>query len=331
VNFVNVKITDICLTGGTQSRAEIDRDVVQEYAEDIERGSTFPPIVIFYDGGTYWLADGFHRYEAVAATGRDEILADVRQGTQRDAILHSVGANSAHGLRRNSGDKRRAVLTLLQDDEWGKWSDREIARRCGVSRMTVARVKEGIVTVTSDSERAYVTKHGTPAIMNVAAINRDRGKADADELPVHRAAPVVADMGHRDPGLEPGRIEASPQPSPAPEGDEARERRRLSTLTREALEDELMELRAAVEKLKQELRATKGKLEAAELALAEATQSDLGRVVGNLQRERDTLSGRLHEMMRELKRMERRTRALEAERDQARADRENELILMDGT
>jgi len=34
-----------------------------------------------------------------------------------DAVFNSVGANAEHGLRRTNADKRRAVLTLLNDDE----------------------------------------------------------------------------------------------------------------------------------------------------------------------------------------------------------------------
>ena len=25
-------------------------------------GAEFPPLIVFFDGATYWLADGFHRY-----------------------------------------------------------------------------------------------------------------------------------------------------------------------------------------------------------------------------------------------------------------------------
>jgi len=66
----------------------------------------------------------------------------VRQGGLRDAILHSAGANTAHGLRHPNADKRRAVLMLRQDDEWAAWSDREIARRCAVSTDTVGRYRK---------------------------------------------------------------------------------------------------------------------------------------------------------------------------------------------
>ncbi len=64
-----------------------------------------------------------------------------RQGTQRDAVLFSVGANGAHGQRRTNEDKRRAVLCLLNDGEWSHWSNSEIARRCGVNHKTVESLR----------------------------------------------------------------------------------------------------------------------------------------------------------------------------------------------
>lgn len=59
----------------------------------------------------------------------------------RDAILFSVGVNSSHGLRRTNADKRRSVMRLLDDAEWSTWSDREIARRCGVSQPFVGNLR----------------------------------------------------------------------------------------------------------------------------------------------------------------------------------------------
>ena len=79
----------------------------------------------------------------------------MRQGTLRDAILFSVSANASHGLRRTNEDKRRAVLTLLNDPTWVQWSDREIARHCRVGADLVGKMRPQVVTVVSDSEPAY--------------------------------------------------------------------------------------------------------------------------------------------------------------------------------
>lgn len=173
-------LTLIKVDGGTQSRAVLNQTVVDEYADALAEGVSFPPVVVFYDGQAHWLADGFHRFRAHEKLGLAEIAADVRQGTRRDAILFSVGANETHGLRRTNEDKRRAVLTLLNDAEWAKWSDREIARRCNVSDKTVGALRP--VTAEIRSERTYTTKHGTTATMNTAAIGKVAPNQAEDQM-----------------------------------------------------------------------------------------------------------------------------------------------------
>jgi len=138
---VTLALTKVTIDGGTQSRVALNEDVVSEYADAIRRGATLPPVVVFHDGGTYWLADGFHRFHAHRAARAEDIDADVFTGTKRDAVLHSVGANANHGLRRSNDDKRRAVQTLLDDAEWAQWSDRQIAEACGVAHSFVAAVR----------------------------------------------------------------------------------------------------------------------------------------------------------------------------------------------
>lgn len=131
----------IRLDGGTQTRAALSQQTVDEYAEAIAGGAVFPPVVVFFDGTTYVLADGFHRVAAAKVAGLVEFAADVRQGDARAARLHAAGANLEHGLRRSNADKRAAVMVLLTDAEWSTWSDREIARRCGVSQPFVGKVR----------------------------------------------------------------------------------------------------------------------------------------------------------------------------------------------
>ena len=137
-----IKLSEIHIDGGTQPRSEIDEQIVSEYAEEMREGDEFPPVTVFQDGLKYWLADGFHRYHASNRLGFLEIEAEVHSGTKRDAILYSASANAKHGLRRTNADKRKAVLTLLNDEEWSQWSDREIARRCEVSPKTVSKYRD---------------------------------------------------------------------------------------------------------------------------------------------------------------------------------------------
>ncbi len=127
-------LKEIRLNGGTQMRDAISQDTVQDYAEVLDE---LPPVVVFDDGKQCWLADGFHRVKAAQFARRETIQCEVHKGTRREAVLYAVGANASHGLRRSNGDKRKAIMVLLSDKEWSRWSNREIARQCQVSRAFV--------------------------------------------------------------------------------------------------------------------------------------------------------------------------------------------------
>src|SRR5262245_12256061 len=104
-------------------------------------GAPFPPIFVFYDGATFWLADGYHRVEAKRKIGHDTVVAEIREGSSRDATLYGAGSNAVHGLRRTQADKRRAVERLLKDPEWARWSDRKIADIAKVDHKTVGTIR----------------------------------------------------------------------------------------------------------------------------------------------------------------------------------------------
>jgi hypothetical protein len=137
------------LDGGTQPREKIDDELVAEYAVNMKTGAAFPETTVFYDGSDYWVADGFHRTLAAINGGLKMIDVDVWQGDVRDAILYSCGSNATHGLKRSNEDKRRAVLTLLNDEEWGQWSNERISKRCCVDPQTVANYRSELISRTS--------------------------------------------------------------------------------------------------------------------------------------------------------------------------------------
>jgi hypothetical protein len=144
-----LEISKIRTDGGTQMRAELDEATVAEYSELFAAGVELEAIEVYFDGMAYWLADGFQRVAAALDAGLDKILANITTGTKRDAILHACGANALHGLKRTNADKRRAVETLLNDEEWVKWSDRKIADAAAVSDPFVASIRAQLLTVSS--------------------------------------------------------------------------------------------------------------------------------------------------------------------------------------
>jgi hypothetical protein len=206
--------------GGTQPRAELNYDVIQDYAQQMLEGVVFPDVVLFYDGTDHWLADGFHRYHAARQICRENINAEIRQGTRRDAVLYSVGANSTHGLRRTNADKRRAVETLLRDEVWGKWSDNQIAKQCGVNQSTVSRIRqENPSYALHKIEPRYAERNGTVYTVNTANI----GLAKQEQ----QTSLTLAEMQALEPQPGPlyGTVYQTPTPvytSPAPEQLQAR-------------------------------------------------------------------------------------------------------------
>ena len=137
----HIQLNQISDDPATQPREKLDDATVERYADAMAAGQQLPPITVYHDGETYWLADGWHRREAARRLMRASIEAEVRRGTRRDAILFAAGANETHGLPRSNEDKRRAVLMLLHDEEWSKWSDHEIARACKVSQPFVSKLR----------------------------------------------------------------------------------------------------------------------------------------------------------------------------------------------
>ena len=136
----HLKLSSIRLDGKTQSRAALDPPTVERYAAAMLDGATFPPVCVFQDGPNLWLADGFHRVAAAGRADLQELAAEVRPGTVRDARLHGLGANK-HGLHMTTLDKRAAVAAILADPEWCTWSDKKIATHVDVSRPFVAKMR----------------------------------------------------------------------------------------------------------------------------------------------------------------------------------------------
>lgn len=111
----------IALDADLQPRAQIHNDVLDDYGQLLVDGVRFPPIVVFFDRVTNWLADGYHRWHAHKALGLPRIAADVRQGSKREALLHSLSANAEHGRQRGSADFRKAYDIAVRNELCAPW------------------------------------------------------------------------------------------------------------------------------------------------------------------------------------------------------------------
>jgi hypothetical protein len=156
--------------GGTQPRVIMNSLVILEYAEAMSDGAAFPPVVAFFDGADYWLADGFHRLNAARQAQLETINADVRQGTREDAEWYSFAANKDNGLHRSNEDKQNAIKRALQHPKGVELSDREIARHVGVDHKTVVTCRVNLSGEIPQIDARVVVRNGSSYVMNTAPI-----------------------------------------------------------------------------------------------------------------------------------------------------------------
>jgi len=149
-----VRLDQIRLDGGTQMREHLDQNVVQDYAEKMRDGVVFPPMITMFDGSTHWLVDGFHRYLAVQAAGKQGYNCEVHTGTQQDAIFMATSVNGSHGLQRSNETKRKAVEVTIAHPKAEGWSNTQIAKHCGVSVPFVGAIKNPEVKQKQEENRA---------------------------------------------------------------------------------------------------------------------------------------------------------------------------------
>lgn len=211
---MQIELRQLRIDGGTEMRVAIDNAVVCEYAQALRGGAVFPPVVVFREGDNYWLTDGFHRYHAHRQAGVEKIEADVREGTLREALLYSAGANAEHGLRRSAADKRKAITTLLthglvkSGTNGQGLTDREIARLCRVDHKTVGRVRQELSgeMPQMDSTTRTVTRGGSQYVQDTSNIRRaNQARQHVPAEPAASASPCT-----------PGDLHATDEPVPMP-------------------------------------------------------------------------------------------------------------------
>jgi len=151
-----IDINSIRIDGGTQCRVVIDQPTVYTYLEAMKEGAEFPQMDTVFDGVTYWLTDGFHRYHAYKLLGIKEIEINYVAGTLRDAQIAALKANGKHGKPLTNEDKRNKVKMALEIEGFDKLTDAEIARYCDVSKPFVAAIRR---PEAKEKQKQNVEKH----------------------------------------------------------------------------------------------------------------------------------------------------------------------------
>lgn len=140
---------------------DLNQKVVDDYAKLISDGTDLPEPHVFKHGETYWMADGRHRTEARKQAGFADIEVIIHNGSERDAYIFGISSQDK-GLPMTREEKRNAVLAIITDDEWSmKYSDREIAKMCGVYHSFVKNVRTSLSDtsqLSTDSESVDESK-----------------------------------------------------------------------------------------------------------------------------------------------------------------------------
>lgn len=205
---MKVNIDSITIDPRLQSRAAMNEEAVEEYAEAIRAGVKFDPVFAFEEGETLWLVEGFHRVKAHIVAGVNSIDIETKVGTFRDAWVYSLGTNKKHGARRTNADKRKVILSALSDADMSAWPDRELAAHLGVSATLLATVKKELA---NPEEGAF----------------KSTSHKSLEVLPKKEAAPVSGETA------KPQATEKrAPAPEPEPDGPDVEE---LATNLEEAI------------------------------------------------------------------------------------------------
>lgn len=159
----------------------ISQDFVGSYAQAMENGNTFPPIVVWESGKDTWtVIDGNHRVAAALQLGWDELPAYKVSTTDEKVItLLTYEANAKHGIPTTPGERIQQALHLIDAGVTGADASRLLGVGYSnlVNRHRSLRAKRHMNALGIDA-----TGLGEGVINRLASIHNDRVLREAAEL-----------------------------------------------------------------------------------------------------------------------------------------------------
>jgi hypothetical protein len=135
-----IPLTDIDVDKNVQPRQEeLDTAHIDSL---IEAGpEAWPPLIVVHRDERYILIDGHHRLQAAHQLELESISCEIRPDPHDgDFRALAFALNTAHGKALTLADRKAEAERLLRTNV--NVSNSELARRCGLSDKTVARIRE---------------------------------------------------------------------------------------------------------------------------------------------------------------------------------------------
>lgn len=162
-------IKDIKVDSALSPRTGINRALVNEYKDILSDILSKNPIVVWKDEGKYHLIDGFHRINAAAQAGWEEIecSVEVTRGMKL-AFIRAVELNTQHGAALTRDERTNAVRKILLIDP--SLSIRAISQISGVCQATISNIRKDMDAkkqikppkeLTGKDGRSYTDRRGT--------------------------------------------------------------------------------------------------------------------------------------------------------------------------
>lgn len=311
---------------------------VAALAESIKEVGLLNPITVAPSEDGYALVAGMHRLEACRSLGWEEIPATIINLDEQRLIIAECDENLCAPTLTASEKafftaRRKAAYEALHPEtahgtptvsrQLGDTGSRVEAPRFTAD--TAARTGQSERVIQRDAERGE--KVGAEALSLVRGTKLDKGAYldSIKNLPVEdQVAKVSADLS----APEAPKAQAADASDASFASEEAKERRALAKLTTDALIDEVIGLRADLADAKAKVQAQKAEIEQMKADLAAFKQDDIGRALGNAQRQARAAEGQMKEYQAIAVRADRKAKALDAENKKLRAEIENQVVTL---
>jgi hypothetical protein len=145
-----------------------------------------PPILVHR--GTMRVIDGMHRLRAAKLRGDEKIEASFFDGSEQEAFVLAVTANTTHGLPLSLADRTQATERIIASQP--TWSDRAIAVAVGLGARTVGNIRRrvqdeaGIEPVTARTGRDGRVRPVDNSVgrLRASALIKERPEASLREI-----------------------------------------------------------------------------------------------------------------------------------------------------